>query len=629
VGKGSLITNERPQTLASQVKETLLPDLNERKIVKTISLKKRIALVAVAALGSSLVVSAPASNAAIAADVTAINALSVTSSPAVNASVQVNVGVTTATGGGSAITASLKGAFVGATDYPAGGWVAVSASRSVGGGSASFGSTGISTSSAAGATLSLLSAGSAGFAAATLTASATTGVGSFTFTPTKAGTYVLTIWHEASDGGTTDAVNSNEARTTVSITVGAAATTSGGTSRMVVASGTTAYGAGSVFASSDTGITGSRTIGTQRAIASVEIRDSSNAVQNGATLAASVSGPGLVLVDTSSTAAAGTARSSSATLTGASVGYVHVSGDGTSGVGTVTVTATDPNTAATTTIGTFTVTFYSTTVATLTATANYVNIGAGQTPGCASNVTCLWTTYSTGSAGLPAVSLVAKDSSGVVIPSLTGFTSTIADAAVISTTTVTAANANDAKGLGYYNVSVTGASASISGKTTTVTWTYTNSATSVITSNAITFTAAGTTIASETLEFNKTSYVAGDPMVITRTAKDAAGNPVADGTASPAVTFSKTVGGTAPAAGVYVAGKSATSATSPTVFAPVTGGAFTATMTGGDAAATVRTASSSVVDGNAALLTQIDALNAKIVALNALIAKIMKKLGVK
>jgi hypothetical protein len=41
------------------------------------------------------------------------------------------------------------------------------------------------------------------------------------------------------------------------------------------------------------------------------------------------------------------------------------------------------------------------------------------------------------------------------------------------------------------------------------------------------------------------------------------------------------------------------------------------------------TASASVTDANAGLLTQIDALNAKIVALNALIAKIMKKLGVK
>jgi len=595
--------------------------------VKTISLKKRIALVAVAALGSTLVASVPA-NAAIAADVTAVNATVVTSSPAISSAVTVNVGVTTATGGGSAITASIKAAFIGATDYPTGGWVSVAAAITVGGGSASFGTTAITTASASGATLSLLSAGSAGFAAGTIASSTTTGAGSFSFTPTKAGTYVLTIWHEASDGGTTDAVNSNEARQTVSITVAAAKEASGGTTRMVVASGETAYGAGSTFGSSDTGINGSRTIGTMRAIASVEVRNSSNAVINGATLAATISGPGLVLAKTTNASAAGTARSSSVVLTGASVGYIAVSGDGTSGVGTVTVTVTDPVTAVASTVGTFTVTFYSTTVATLTATANYVNIGAGVTTGC-SSVTCLGgSSYSTGSAGKPAVLLVAKDSSGMVIPDRT-ITNTIADASVISTTTITGANASDANGLGYYNVSVTGAANSTSGKTTTVTWSIVNSATSTITSNAITFTAAGTTIAKETLAFDKTSYVAGDPMVITRTATDAAGNPVADGTVSPAVTFSKTVGGTAPAASAYVAGKSATSATAPTVFAPVTGGAFTASMTGGDAAATKYTASSSVIDGNAALLTQIDALNAKIVALNALIAKIMKKLGVK
>jgi len=569
--------------------------------VKTISLKKRIALVAVAALGSTLVASVPA-NAAVAADVTAVNATVATSAPAVSSAVTVNVGVTTATGGGSAITASIKAAFIGANDYPAGGWVSVAAATTVGGGSASFGTTAITTSSASGATLSLLSAGSAGFAAGTIASSTTTGAGSFVFTPTKAGTYLLTIWHEASDGNTTDVVNSNEARQSVSITVVAAATASGGTTRMVVASGETAYGAGSTFGLSDTGINGDRTIGTMRAIASVEVRNSSNVVMNGATLAASISGPGLVLAKTTNASAAGTARSSSVVLTGASVGYVAVSGDGTSGVGTVTVTVTDPVTAVATTVGTFTVTFYSTTVATLTATANYVNIGSAVTTGC-SSVTCLGgSSYSTGSAGKPAVLLVAKDSSGMVIPGRT-ITNTIADASVISTTTITGANASDANGLGYYNVSVTGAANSTSGKTTTVTWSIVNSATSTITSNAITFTAAGTTIAKETLAFDKTSYVAGDPMVITRTATDAAGNPIADGTASPAVTFSKTVGGTAPAAGTYVAGKSATSATAPTVFAPVTGGAFTATMTGGDAAATVRTASSSVVDGNAPPVT--------------------------
>jgi len=601
--------------------------------VKTISLKKRIAFVAIAALGSTLVASVPANaDATVAADITAVNATVATSAPAVGAAVTVNVGVTTAATGGSALTAPIKAAFIGATDTPTGGWVSVSAAITVGGGSASFGTTAITTASAAGATLSLLSAGSAGFAAGTIASSTTTGAGSFSFTPTKAGTYVLSIWHEASDGATTDAINSNEARQTVSITVAAAATATGGTTRMVVKSGLTSAAAGGTRADDDLAIIGSRTIGTQRAIATVQVRNSSGDTMIGASVTASITGAGLVVVNSTAadgTGTAGTARSSTAAALAGSTAYVHVSGDGSSGAGVVTVTVTDPVTAATTTIGTFTVTFYSTTVATLTATANYVNIGSGVTTGC-SSVTCLGgSSYSTGSAGKAAVVLVAKDSSGMVIPNLTTIYNTIADATVIGTTTITGANGNDTNGLGYYNVSVTGGASSTSGKTTTVTWSYANSATSIITSNAITFTAAGTTIAKETLAFDKTSYVAGDPMVITRTATDAAGNPIADGTASPAVTFSKTVGGTAPAASAYVAGKSATSATAPTVFAPVTGGAFTAQMTGGDTAATKYTASSSVVDGNAALLTQIDALNAKIVALNALIAKIMKKLGVK
>jgi limonene-1,2-epoxide hydrolase len=593
--------------------------------VKTISLKKRIALVAVAALGTSLVASVPA-NAATAAVVSVVNATLATSAPSVGAEVQVNVGLTTTAAGSNSMI--LKAGFIGGTDTPTGGWVSVAAATAIGNGSAgTFGTTGITSSSASGATLTLVSAAST--LAGTIASSATAGAGSFSFTPTKAGTYILSIWHEADNGGTADAINSNEARQTVSITVAAAATASGGTSRMVVKSGAVSGAtAGGTRADDDLSIIGDRTVGTQRAIATVQVRNSSGDVMNGATVAATISGPGLVLVNTTQTTLAGTARSSSSgALTGASVAYVHVSGDGTSGKGTVTVTVTDPVTAVSTTVGTFDVTFYSTTVATLTATANYVNVGASVTHGC-SSVTCLGTTYSTGSAGKAAVVLVAKDSSGMVIPGRT-ITNTITDATVVGSTTVTEANASDLNGLGYYNVSVTGASNATSGKTTTVTWSIVNSATSTITSNAITFTVGGTTIAKETLTLDKTSYTAGDPMVVTRTATDAAGNPVADGTASPAVTFSKTVGGTAPAASTYVAGKSATSATAPSVFAPVTGGAFTASMTGGDTAKTVVTASSSVIDGNAALLTQIDALNAKIVALNALIAKIMKKLGVK
>jgi hypothetical protein len=65
------------------------------------------------------------------------------------------------------------------------------------------------------------------------------------------------------------------------------------------------------------------------------------------------------------------------------------------------------------------------------------------------------------------------------------------------------------------------------------------------------------------------------------------------------------------------------------VFAPSVSGSFDAYMTSGNTAGDRVSATATVSDANAGLLTQIDALNAKIVALNALIAKIMKKLGVK
>ena len=603
--------------------------------MKTISLKKRIALVAVAALGSTLVASVPAANAATSDEVTAINATLVTSSPVVGGLVTINMGLTTAVSTGS--VAVIKGGFLGASDTPTGGWVSVAAKTTLGTGSTlgTFGTTAGSSATASGAALSIRPVVGAGFAAGTIASSSTAGAGSFQFTPNKAGTYVLTIWHEATDAAnTTDAVNSNEARQTVSVTVVAAPVATGGASLMTWAYG--AVSAPAITATPEDLVPAESTLSgaVQAAIAIVNVKGSTGSALSGATLTASISGAGLVLADTTSTTMTGTARSSSVALTGASVGYVHVSADGSTGKGTVTVSVTDPVTAATSVIGTFTVQFYSTTVATLTATQNYSVLGAARVTGC-SAVACTGTTYSTGSSGKPAVVIVAKDSSGNVIPGLT-LTATSSDATVIASSTVTAvtvagAAALDATGLGAYNASVTGASSATSGKTATVTYSYTNTsgAKEKISSAAVPFTIGGTTIVTETLSFDKTSYVAGEAMVITRTAKDSAGNSVADGVASPAVTFSKPVGGTAPAAGFYVKGASATSATTPTVFAPASGGAFIASMTGGDAAATVKTASSSVVDGNAALLTQIDALNAKIVALNALIAKIMKKLGVK
>jgi len=594
--------------------------------VKTISLKKRIALVAVAALGATLVPVSAANAANAAGDVVSINLTKVTSSPVVGTAVKVNVGLMTASNAGST-TIPLTGIL---SKYPSAAYVGVTAAATLGAGSlGSVTAFGFVAGSVAisGNLLTLNSAATIGaLSAGSVQSSSTAGAGSFSFTPAVAGDYEMTVWH---DVDANSVIGNSEARQTISITVAAAPVATGGASLMTVTTGNnTANAAGST---SETVAPAVRTAGTQVAIAAVLVRGSTGAALNGATVTASVSGSGLVLVNaTNDTTVTSSVRSSSSALT-SNLAYVHVSGDGSAGKGTVTVSVTDAVSGATSTVGTFDVLFYSSTVATLTATQNYSVLGASRVTGCAS-VTCTGTTYSTGSSGKPAVTIVAKDSGGNVIPGLT-ISATSSDATVVSTSTVVAVNdaTNDANGLGYYNASVTGAASAVSGKTATVTYSYTNADLTKISSAAVPFTIGGTTIVTETLAFDKTSYAPGEAMWITRTAKDSAGNPVADGVASPAVTFSRPVGGTAPVAGYYVKGTSLSSSSLATaaVFAPSVGGAFTASMTGGDVALTVRTASSSVTDANAGLLTQIDALNAKIVALNALIAKIMKKLGVK
>jgi hypothetical protein len=194
------------------------------------------------------------------------------------------------------------------------------------------------------------------------------------------------------------------------------------------------------------------------------------------------------------------------------------------------------------------------------------------------------------------------------------------------------ANVASSGGKGFYNCATTSSSGSKSGDKADLTVRIVDPAgdgTTFLTS-VVAFTIGGSAATgTETLAFDKTSYAPGEAMVITRTGKDSSGNSVSDGTASPELKFSKAVGGTAPVAGTYVGGasKSSTSAATAGVFAPVTPGAFTVIATAANG--TTITASATVTDANAGLLTQLDALNAKIVALNALIAKIMKKLGVK
>jgi len=237
---------------------------------------------------------------------------------------------------------------------------------------------------------------------------------------------------------------------------------------------------------------------------------------------------------------------------------------------------------------------------------------------------------------VPSFIVQATDSAGNGVSGLSFTAVSSATAIMQSSLTCTedikiAANVFSSGGVGFYNCLATSSSGAVSGNTATLTVRTVNpaDATTFLTSD-VKYTIGGTaTTGTEVLSFDKLTYAPGEAMIITRTGKDSSGNPVHDGLASPAVTFNKGVGGTAPAAGSYVKGTSAssTSAATATVFAPVTPGSFIATATAANGATI--TATATVTDANAGLMTQIDALNAKIVALNALIAKIMKKLGVK
>ena len=331
----------------------------------------------------------------------------------------------------------------------------------------------------------------------------------------------------------------------------------------------------------------------------------------------------------------GSATSTGRALTGtAGQNTIAVYGDGTEGKATITISA------GTTVIATETVSFYGA-VAKVTATQNlstplangYLLGSANATSGTTMTAAASW---ANASGNVPAVVLTLTDASGNLIPSQAANVSAVSSDATVMSKTITAVeDTTAAVGAGNYNVSVSSASGSAAGKSATLTFrvlladglTYVSSA-------PVTFTTGSNKISKVVVSFDKTSYTAGNPAVMTVKATDAAGLAVADGlyasSTDSAPLFSKAIVAisTMPDAStmVTIGGKKDYK-----FYAPSVPGSFTATATYLDylGADVDTTATASVVDANAGLLTQIDALNAKIVALNALIAKIMKKLGVK
>jgi len=210
-------------------------------------------------------------------------------------------------------------------------------------------------------------------------------------------------------------------------------------------------------------------------------------------------------------------------------------------------------------------------------------------------------TVTASSANDPALAVLVTDSLGTPVPSTVSVSSSNPAVVLPLTSANSFVDSGDGiytAGTFYRHYTYETAKESASGQSSTLTFSValagglSVSATQVIT--------IGGAAATETLSFDKDTYAPGEAMVITRTAKDSAGNPVYDNAVAAEVIFNKAVGGSL-GASVYVKGTAvSTQATRPRVFAPAVAGAFEARMTGKVAGATAAIVAKATVSDDAA-----------------------------
>ena len=335
---------------------------------------------------------------------------------------------------------------------------------------------------------------------------------------------------------------------------------------------------------------------TPAAIASKAV----TATISGSGLLGGSTGTGTTLAYTDGTVTGTIGRSITVNTDALGQAFFGVFADGSSGKGTITITQ------GTTVLATETVTFYGA-VASFKATVK-------------KNV------VASGSATTGALDVVALDANSVVVPSV-GITVTSGTTATIGSFTETTSSAAEAAA-GTAVVDVTGVAATFG----SVVLTIKDTATGLISTTA-TIKVGALEAAAVTASFDKTSYTPGSLVTLTLTAKDANAADVGDSTtaSSLVITTNAAVQGTLPTATAFVLGKQVITFYAPSVGVPLTANVKLASSAAWSTALddTTITATAAVTDTSAALSTRIDSLNAKIVALTALIAKIMKSLKIK
>jgi hypothetical protein len=593
--------------------------------VKTISLKK-VSAVAVASLGFGLLSVVPAQATVSTDEITnaQISSINVTAptAPTAGAAAAFTLGITaastitTGTTDLAKIKAIITAAPTGAISSFTGAFVAVT--------------NWIDSSSGAGVL-------GAGLNANTLAANASVSLGTLTFTPSKAGVYNISFYH---DQDADNVIDADEKYNTATITVGAASGYSNDVSTIYTNSLTDNTAATAATTASATGKpTRAKAMSATRAgtlTISLNRADLTSAHTYVASVEATVSGSGYVDVvnaaaPTADSCYAGVANSplrSDSSAASQQVMTVYVCSDGTAGPGKITVKVTD-TAGVVSTLGTVDILFTDTATALSLGATNYTIAPAG-----GANLG-FYTTMGTRDAAtkIPATILKTTDTAGNAVSWTTNTPSGLSSSLTVLTGGTCAVDSGDATygsgGAGFYNCYVTSASSAKSGDTATITWRVLNADGVTYTSlTPVTYTIGGA-IAKEVLTLDKTAYAPGQAMTLTVTATDAAGKPAYDGQAvfAAQTTSSMTITGLPTTTLLTKGGTAITTAN--TLFAPSTPGAFTIFGTGTDAAATKLSVAGSVDNGTDAIKTSIASLNAKIVALNALIAKIMKRLNIR
>ena len=309
------------------------------------------------------------------------------------------------------------------------------------------------------------------------------------FTPDVAGTYVIRVY--GAPNATTAAIYTDW---TVVVAAKPAANAAGSTS--TITAGGTAYGVEA------TGISAPRTVIAPTVTATVAIALGNGSTSQPLTLAsevsalsASISGPGTLSWDL----APGNYGRALTRGTAALNASLNIYADGNAGVSTITITM------GTTVIATETITFFGA-PATVVATAVNPVIGVGVTS----------------QANWGAVTAVVKDANGNPVAGTTLYASSDTAAAINTSTYIASAAVTDASGKASFNIAGTAAGTA---KITVGTGS-SSAATTNVASAPVSLRVGSTTIAKVSVSFDKTDYVPGELATITVTALDAAGLPV-------------------------------------------------------------------------------------------------------